>query len=238
MVLPRFFHATYPFHVDSIISLDQRETHHLKAVRRIGPGEQVLLFNGCGELAVAAVISPREGSCRILSVEVHDRPAFCSFGLAFLQPHHLDIAIEKMTELGVGEIVLFPGDKSDRRTLSSSGKRRLHALMVAAMKQSSQLFYPKLNVVDSFEEAIAQLPSPYFWLDPDQSLPLFSRSLISLKKGVSLSVFVGPESGWSAQEKEMLSRKGEAVLLHPNVLRAETAAMVAAYQASLWVQGW
>lgn len=232
----RFFIDVDGFSVGETLFLEGKEFHHVRDVVRIEQGEEVALVNGRGGCAVGIVERVDRHRCgiRILSCTQEEAPVARIFlGLCFLRPNHLDFAIEKGTEVGVDTFVLFPGDRSERREESSAMRRRLSSLITASTKQSGRMFSPQVHIARSMEEALLHLPSPRLWADLQEGAPLLSQKVGSLAKERPVSILIGPESGWSEAEKTLLSKEGEPVLLHRNVLRAETAAVVAAYTVSV-----
>jgi 16S rRNA (uracil1498-N3)-methyltransferase len=224
-----------PFLVGECVSLEGKEFHHVRGVVRIEEGEEVALINGKGGYAIGCVEAIERHSCRIriLSCTQKEAPrAKVYMGLSFLRPQHLDFAIEKGTEVGVDTFILFPGDRSERKEESPSMIRRLGALITASTKQSGRCFSPEVRVVRSIREALCLLPSPRLWADLQEGALPLSKRVEHLSLQESVSVLIGPESGWSEAEKTLLSLEGPPVLLHKNVLRAETAAVVAAYTVS------
>jgi 16S rRNA (uracil1498-N3)-methyltransferase len=226
-----FFIDTDDFFPGSSVVLEGSEFHHARDVLRVGPEESVMLINGRGCLASGVIESFERHSCsiRVLSSEHRAPPPPLCLGLGLLRPNHLDIAVEKGTEVGVDRFVLFQADRSERKEVSSSLHRRLEALLTAATKQSGRLFRPQLCVVASLSEALTLLPSPFLWADlASDATPLASK-LDDLSSPSPPSLLIGPESGWSDHERSLLSKHSSPVLLHKNVLRAETAAIVGAY---------
>lgn len=235
----RFFIDIEQFVDGDSVFLEGSEFHHIRSVVRIVEGEEVPLVNGKGGFARGVVESVERHRCRIrvLSSEHKEKPQAKLFlGLSILRPNHLDFAIEKGTEVGVDTFVLFPGDKSEKKEISSSMRRRLDAIITAAMKQSGRNFCPAIQEAASLEDAFVYLPSPRLFADlQEEAAPLVKR-LHELPKESPVSLLIGPESGWSEEERRLLRKEGPPVLLHSNVLRAETAAIVAAYTASVWIQ--
>lgn len=230
-----FFIQAEEFTPGAIVTLEGPEFHHARDVLRIGPEESVDLINGRGCLASGIVESIERHRCliRILSSATHEPPkTLLCLGLSLLRPNHLDFAIEKGTEVGVDRFVLFHADRSDRKDLPPSIHRRLEALLIAATKQSGRLFLPQICFAPSVAEALTLLPSPHLWADLSVNATSLASRLTSLPSDRSPSILIGPESGWSDREREVLSKSGPPVLLHTNVLRAETAAIVGAYELS------
>jgi 16S rRNA (uracil1498-N3)-methyltransferase len=231
--MSRVFSSCPHFEEGQHVLLDPNEQHHLQRVLRLKSHDQVQIINGHGELATAEVVS---GGCNILHVTRTSAQPGCRVAMPLLRPGHLDFAIEKLTEFGVTDIMVFRSDFSDRSELTPSLQRRLSSLMVAALKQSGQLFMPKLTYVHSLHEAIRLMPTPRLFADLQPQAQYLHKLLSSLQITEGVSVFIGPESGWSDDEKKLLASHAQCVLLHTNVLRAETAAVVAAYECSVFVQ--
>jgi 16S rRNA (uracil1498-N3)-methyltransferase len=223
----------------AIVTLEGPEFHHARDVLRIGPEESVNLINGRGSIASGVVEAIERHRCliRILSSERHDPPStLLSLGLSLLRPNHLDFAIEKGTEVGVDRFVLFHADRSERKDLPPSLQRRLDSILIAATKQSGRLFLPQICFASSLAEALTLLPSPHLWADLSVNATSLASRLSTLHSDQTPSILIGPESGWSDREREILSKNETPVLLHSNVLRAETAAIVGAYVLSQHIQ--
>jgi 16S rRNA (uracil1498-N3)-methyltransferase len=236
MTCLRFFIDNDGFEVGEMVFLEGGEFHHIRAVVRIQEGEEVSLVNGKGGCAKGYVEAVERHRCviRILSSEQKEAPKAKLFlGLSLLRPNHLDFAIEKGTEVGVDQFILFPGDKSERKDASPSMKRRLDAIITAAMKQSGRNFRPEVQEARSLQDAVLLLPAPRIFADLQEGAIPLPKRLETCSKNEPISILIGPESGWSDEEKDFLLKEGPPVLLHSNVLRAETAAVVAAYTASL-----
>ena len=228
-----FFIDTEELSVGSIAVLEGPEFHHARDVLRIGPHESVSLINGRGAMATGTVesLERHKALVRILSSErLSPPPNPLCLGLSFLRPNHLDFALEKGTEVGVDRFILFQADRSERKELSSSFHRRLDALLIAATKQSGRFFLPQVCIAASLEQALTLFPSPPLWADLSADATSLAEKL---GHDQHFCLLIGPESGWSDRERSILSKNGPPVLLHSNVLRAETAAIVGAYTLSL-----
>jgi len=134
----RFF-VDSPLIAGSVVRLDARESHHLRVMRS---PEKVELINGQGFLAQA---HPVRDGLEILSVEkgveTH-RVVLCQ---ALPRMNRLDMIVEKGTEIGMRELWLFPGERSERETLSNHQRERVQHLMQAALKQCGRLYLPTIR---------------------------------------------------------------------------------------------
>lgn len=222
----RFF-TPHPLKIGEAL-LEEDEAHHLQHVMRLVEGDRVELIDGQGALA-KAVIKKRSKRAIYLDVkEVHiDPPPFFSIIIAQAIPRfqRLDVILEKGTELGMTELWLFPGVKSEKVHFSEPQKERVHKILVSAIKQCGRLYLPKVKYAEPLKEW-NDLTYPLFYGDLSQNTPLFIDAYGKPEKGVVFAV--GPESGWSEEEQNHLKRlKGKGVSLHYNILRTDTAPLAA-----------
>jgi len=229
------FYTPRPLVPFSSLSLSGPEFHHLCHVMRIQLEEQVELVNGLGELGYARVVSIKEKHAELFIDHcLKMLPSEHSITLAQALPHFkkLEWIIEKGTELGVAEFFLFPGEESEKKSLSTSQIDRLKILMITALKQSGNLFLPQLSLH----------PSIFGW-DPSVWVDRFSfYGAPFSKKFLSYSVaplfrttlFNGPEKGFTSKEiKHLHLLHAHPVQWHHHILRCETAAIVGIAQLYL-----
>lgn len=211
----RFF-STTPLSQDSSPTFSEEEKKHMR-VLRLRAQEPFEIVDGRGSLAIATYEEP----ITIQTLSAAPTPTTRQIlALAFLEPSHLDIALEKGTELGITDFYLFPTKKSSLSHFTENRTARAHKILLSALKQSKRLFLPTLTLLPS----ISKLPDiPLFLADP-------TGSKTTPKEG-SKMIVVGPESGLTPDEVSYLTndRKATKVNLSPNILRAETAAIIASY---------
>ncbi|MBS0615444.1 MAG: 16S rRNA (uracil(1498)-N(3))-methyltransferase [Verrucomicrobia bacterium] len=230
MPVDRFF---YPHSLKvSAIVLEGDEYHHL-SVMRIRPSEEIEIVNGEGEIAKALVQSMSKNSAelKIISHQLVSPPSYeLILAQALTKPSNLEWIVEKGTELGATAFWLFPGDRSEKNSLSENQLKRLEHITISALKQSGRPFLPKIELKKPLQT----------WTKPKGAL-LFgslSPSAPLLSKPSSPCIFVvGPEKGLSPEEINFLqqSLQAQGVKLHDNTLRAETAALCALSQLSLLI---
>lgn len=204
--------------------LEDDEHHHLARVLRVEEGSEVEVVNGQGLLAVARVVKvgKRETTLEIRSLHIEERPQHSiQLGLPFMRHSKLDWVIEKGTELGADGFFFYGAERSQQEGVWERHLERMRHLMVAAMKQSRRLFLPTLQVADSLE-ALVKKDAVIFFGDVDANAPR-----LPLQTPERVLFVTGPESGFSKDEIEVLSRRGTGVSLGPYVLRAETAPLAA-----------
>lgn len=211
---------------DTEITLEGQEFHHLAHVMRTRAGEIIELVNGKGQLATAIIVALEKKRAIIQLQNVHSVPPPTS-SLVLVQAiprfPRLEFILEKGTELGMTEIWLFPGLRSEKDSFSHNQSERMHTILVAAMKQCGRLDLPKLSIYPLLKKWDA-FPSHSYYGDVTPEAP----KLIHEKKSGNLYFFNGPESGFDPLEIEILKKHNVlGVSLHKNILRTDTAAIAA-----------
>lgn len=212
------------------LSLGKDQSHYLANVMRAKPGETVLLFNGRDGEWGGRLESVGKNTVTVM-VETRTRPQAAEPDLwllaAPIKKDRIDLVAEKAAELGAS--ALWP--VFTRRTVMSRvNTDRLTAHMVEAAEQCERLCVPEMKDPDSLDKVLSRWDHGRALLYLDESgggAPL-AGVVASLPPG-PLAVLVGPEGGFTQDERDMLARFpfAHAVGLGPRILRAETAAIAA-----------
>lgn len=237
MPIERYFSAT-SFQANQLCELKEAEFHHLAHVMRTRKGDTVELVNGQGFLAQACVqsIEKNRALLQIESVLQEEPPRYqLILAQALSKPNRLDFILEKGTELGVTAFWLFPGELSAKKEFYPHQMERAQALTIAAMKQCGRLTLPEIHLLPALGQW-SEWPPLAFFGDVHPTAPLF-EAVWKQSSSRDLSMFItGPESGFSAQEVEILKNHGvKGVKLHPFILRTETASLMALSLLSHWI---
>lgn len=218
-----------PLIEDESLTLEGAEFHHLAHVMRTAVGDEVELCNGRGELAIGEVVElkkKKSATLRLKTVRFEPSPKTALI-LAQAMPrlNRLETIIEKGTELGMTELWLFPGERSERKELASSSLERMRSIAIAAMKQCGRLYLPEIRLKPTLKQW-KEIPTPAYFGDTNPDAPLFWQAW--QPQPASLLFFVGPESGLTEQEEAFLRHAGvQGVKLHSHILRTETASLAA-----------
>ena len=230
----RRFYSPLPFSPGTQAQLPEEELHHL-LVMRVRAGEEIELVNGLFQLARARVLTIGKKTAELKIEEVfQEAPPGKKLLLAQALPriNRLDTILEKATELGADEILLFPGEESERKELSPSQQKRAEAIVIAAMKQSGRLGKPEVRHLPFLKEQKGW-NGALFYGSVEKEAPLFLEELLLCRPQGDLTFFVGPEKGFSENEIALLiSRGAKGVSLHKNILRTDTAPLAALALAS------
>jgi 16S rRNA (uracil1498-N3)-methyltransferase len=145
---------------------------------------------------------------------------------ALIKPQKAEILLQKSCEIGVSKI-LFVRMKRSVFTIDSYFKKRerFENILIDAIKQSHNLFLPKILFFNSIEKAISDLKGEKicFYEKCDN---LYDFSDINFSEDVNF--IIGPEGGITSDEVSFLGKNNFIFSsLSPNILRAETAAIYA-----------
>lgn len=211
-------------------SLEGTEFHHAIRVMRTRVGDVVEAVNGQGILARARLEVIEKERAQFAIEELFSEPVpqqRLILVQALPKSHRLEFIVEKGTELGMTELWLFPGDLSEKKELSPNQEARLQAQLIAAMKQCGRLYVPALHIKPALKKW-KEFPSGAYFGDVTPTASTFTAALKQGGVPNPVFFFVGPESGFSEQEILHLKNSGvQGVHLHKNVLRTDTAGMVA-----------
>ena len=142
-------------------TLSGEEAHHLMRVRRVRPGEKVVVFNGRGVEFEAGYDGPDGRSAARLSLGTGRRVLRMpevAVTLASPAPKgkRLDILVEKATEIGVAGLLLIRTERSVERISAENAARieRIQRVAVEACKQAGRNVLPRIEGPVPLEEMI------------------------------------------------------------------------------------
>jgi 16S rRNA (uracil1498-N3)-methyltransferase len=206
---------------------DEGESRHVVKVLRMAKGDRFLVTNGQGLLYAGIITDAHDKRCRF---EVADEQAFTqpepAIHLAVAPTKNadrLEWAIEKCTEIGLADLTPLICARSERRKLNTD---RLISVAVSAMKQSKQVWLPRIHQPVDFTDFIASNQQGFIaHCAPDELRVPLTQAYHKAKKAV---ILIGPEGDFTDDEVALARKSGwEAVALGENRLRTETAAVYA-----------
>jgi 16S rRNA (uracil1498-N3)-methyltransferase len=211
------------------VALRDQEAHHLTRVLRLRPGAEVEVADGRGRQAVAVLGAGQVVLTADPVLTPRPRPALV-LAQALPKGRKLDEVLRLATELGVDRVVPVA---TARSVVTLSGDRaeravgRWRAVGRAAAEQARRPFLPQVALpVD-----LAALPAVAAVADHGLLLvaapgaaPLPELVEPAWREYQTVTVAIGPEGGFTADEVATLLRAGaETVGLGPTVLRTEHA---------------
>jgi 16S rRNA (uracil1498-N3)-methyltransferase len=204
--------------------------NYLSNVLRLKDGDEILVFNGRdGEWRAALRFESKKKLLLEPLEQVRRQPTapdllYC---FALLKQGRLDYLVQKAVEMGAG--VLQPV-MTQHTQVSRIGIERIEANAIEAAEQCGVLAIPQTREPAKLEKLLEGWDNQRRLIfcdeghDTHNPLPL----LQSLPRG-PLGVLIGPEGGFSDQERETLRKLPfvTAIPLGPRILRADTAAVAA-----------
>jgi len=162
-------------------------------------------------------------------------PAPVTMLLSIFKFDRMEWAIEKCTELGVAKFVPAIARRTDRHLASASVKRveRWRRIALQASEQSRRASPPEITPPVRLEDVL-EIPGAFRIVLAEGQTHSMLGELVASNSSQEVVLAVGPEGGWTAEELDTFNREGWALAsLGPTILRAETAAIVAAAVAIL-----
>ena len=225
-----------------LIELAPGDAHHVANVLRLTVGAPITVLDGQGEVfeTTAVQVEKRRVMVKIQSRHQALRPTWSvHLALAMLKNKALDHVLAKSVEVGVSGITLLNTDHAVSKIDQSEVSRKTEgwvATLVEAAKQCGNPWLPSLEGPLSIADWLATKPHPNLLmvaaLRPGAA---HLKSIVSRfvethgRAPKSAVVAIGPEGDFSAAELDGLEAAGfQPLTLGPTVLRAETAAVVAA----------
>jgi 16S rRNA (uracil1498-N3)-methyltransferase len=240
--MPRYDFRTPRLYVDAPlreaanVALETAQRNHLVNVLRLKSGDSVLVFNGRdGEWRGALVGTGKRGSA--LAIVSRTRPQSRALDLHYLfaplKHARLDYVAQKAVEMGASRLqpVITRHVQVARVNLD-----RMRANVIEAAQQCGILTLPDIGAPLSFERMIAERdPNRLLvFCDEDAQVKDPVAALSAMRpanraEAIALAVLIGPEGGFAAEERAVLSGLPNAVRLSlgPRILRADTAAVAA-----------
>ena len=196
--------------------LDDDDAHHLTRVLRLRAGQKVSVSDGRGAWRICEW---RDGLLvSVGDVSVMNAPTdVLTVALSPVKGDRTDWAIEKLVEVGIDRIVvLAPVERSVVRwdgTKSLANIERFRRITRAAAAQCRRVFLPTVEGPVPLSDVVA-----------GTNVAIAEPGGSPVLDGVT-TIVVGPEGGFTEGE---VALAGATVDLGPTVLRADTAAVVAA----------
>jgi 16S rRNA (uracil1498-N3)-methyltransferase len=217
-----------------VLRLSEEEVHHVHKVLRGRSGDRVQVVDDAGRLFVAELLGQGEATILEEQPTAGEDEGEVVLYQAVPKGRHMDLVVEKATELGVSRIVPLSTERSVVRLLEGDGKaRRWRRVAEAAARQSLRLRIPEVAEIASFAEAAREAGETGVLMHNGVKL----LPLEDVVPGPAVGLFVGPEGGFGDGELVMAREAGLSLAtLGPYRLRSETAGMVAVARARAVVE--
>lgn len=223
--------------VGEIAVVDGDEGFHAATVRRIRPGEVLVISDGAGTLAdcVVETVEKRSLTARVTARRSAVRPIpTVMVAQAIPKSERAELAVELATEAGADGFLAWQADRCVARwdgDRAEKGLRRWRAVVRSAARQSRRPWIPgvegPLATAELARRVGEQAAAGGLVLALHESAER-ALSEFPVAHAPSVMLVIGPEGGISDAELDQLAAAGAAaVRLGPTVLRTSTAAAVA-----------
>ncbi len=217
------------------VPLTREQAHYLFGVMRQSIGAQIALFNGRdGEwLAEVSEAGKRGGvlSCRQQTKPLQLPPDLW-FLFAPIKKARTDFIVEKAAEMGAARIMPVQTEYTNSERIRQD---RLQAHAVEAAEQCGGTFVPEVVDLQKLDRVLEDWPQDRQLMFCNEAEVGSALRLAAQEKGQPWAILIGPEGGFSDQERMRLTALpfSHVVSLGPRILRADTAAVAA---LTMWQQ--
>jgi 16S rRNA (uracil1498-N3)-methyltransferase len=212
--------------------------HHLRNVRRMKPGDELIVFDGAGRECVGTLetFQAETAVVRILSeIDISTESSLdLTLAPCMAKGKKIDLVVEKAVELGVNRICVVTSKRSVGKLAAAAALDRVERwrrIAIAASEQAGRTAMPIVERIRTLEDFARSKPADTLGLvftartDPDPPATLRQRHPHTSK----VICIIGPEGGLTPDEIAVCREAGfHDVGLGPRTLRAETASIVAA----------
>ena len=227
---PPIFYAPGEYTCGEVITLDGEEAKHIALSRRMKLGDEVNITNGVG-IKAKAVIENIEAKAKAIDLKITELSVLSEFHhyitlvSAIAKGDRQSVMLNMATQLGMNQFLPLLCDHSVV-SFQDKMRQRWFRIIVGACKQSRQYYFPTIGEQIDLEMLFSTFQKDAVFLvgDPDgDDIISVNSAFTELPKNIFL--LVGPEGGFSAREREIMSSQNVLKLkLGEQILRSETAA--------------
>ncbi len=199
--------------------------HQIKNVLKLRVSEEIILTNGAGHdvhIALTEISKDSIVGSVIERISVEKKSHKVHLYLSILKKENFELVAQKATEVGVDSINPI---ESDRTVKTGLKEDRLKIIMREALEQSGGSYLPTLKEKTNFVDALKTSPGEKYLLHME------GTSFDELGEiPEEVSIFIGPEGGWSDAEIQTAKNLGiNTISIGNSTLRAETAAIISSF---------
>ena len=223
--LPRLY-TSHSLQDKTVIPLETGQAHYLHNVLRRKQSDEVRLFNGKDGEWIGALdnLGKKSGDVHLVKQRKEQPTNQRQIHLIFapIKKNRMDWLIEKAVELGVSDFHPVLTQNTEVRKINDA---RIQQQIFEAAEQCERFSIPSLHSLQKLEN---------FLDSRDNEIPLLSclerydaSPIQDIQKSENIAFLIGPEGGFTAEEKKIIAAKSVPVSLGETILRCETAAVKA-----------
>jgi len=198
------------------ITVSVKEYAHIFKVRRISVGSQLDWRNLKDEYLYTyqiEAITKKDASLVLVSKKKDEKVSTCNLhvGWCVVDPKTIEKNIAMLNEMGVCKVTFVYSNFSQKSY--KIDKKRLERILINSSQQCGRSSLLKIEVIDSLQE--------YLDTYPHSAIIDFSENTIKEESSIK-SFIVGPEGGFSEEERLLFQDKKVYGLKSNNILKSET----------------
>lgn len=230
MKLHRFYVSDLELEHDFWLK-DERLFHQWSRVLRFELGREIVLFNRERQEKLYRIVKFGDNATHLeLITEMDSKLPKKEVYLCFsvLKKDKNDWVLQKCTELGVSHFVPIISDRTEKTGFDIE---RAEKIVIEASEQCERSDIPRVREPINLQTAINELKDKvdlYFAEKTEAPQILSATWRTNPKHPHAVGVLIGPEGGWTDEEKELLKQNCKKLNLSDFTLRAETACVTAA----------
>lgn len=235
MSLPVFLHPDLSLaKVSQLVGLDGAEGRHAVTVKRMGPGEHLVLIDGSGRRATATITDTQGKDTLVALVDdlaiLPEPSPRVVVVQAIPKSERAELAVDLATQAGADEIIAWQADRCVSKWDAKKAPKALakwESAAVAAAKQSRRVRVPVVRGPLTTRQLCQEMSGTRALVLHEEAQARL-KDLEDLDSTGTIYLLVGPEGGIGAEELARLQEAGAtAIKLGPEVLRTASASMVA-----------
>ena len=208
--------------LNQLLKLDENTVHHITNVLRKKDG---YIFRMVDKSNKCYLCKLEDFMARVISVveEDHELDIDVTIVLSLIKNDQFELALQKLTELGVKRIVPYVANRSVIKIKDEKHKlERFRKIVKEASEQSHRDIIPEITSPATIRDLEKYL-SKYNYVAYEKH----NGSMLPFSEiDNSVTIIIGPEGGFELSEVESFEKMGfECCSLGKRILRAETAAM-------------
>ncbi len=217
---------------DNLLELEKSDLHHLKNVMRYKVGDKIECVYE-KNLYICSIDDLSSCWVSILSEEKGiTNPKKISIAVGMVKEQKFDLILQKLTELGIDEIIPLKMERSIVKLGTEKIEKKLERwkkICKEAAEQSKRNDIPTVHVPITIEELKNMDYEQKFVCSTKKQNKLNYNYLHQFEKCATMIFVIGPEGGISDQEENTLVSSGYSkVSFGDQIMRVETATIYVA----------
>ena len=224
---------------DLVTHLNKNQSHYIKNVMRLKPGENISIFNSYGEwnskiesyekgnaqIKVLDKVRGQERYRKELLYKENEKKIWLAFSPIKQNP--LNFMVQKTTELGVQKFIPLLCERSVVRNINIA---RVQKIIIESSEQSNRLSIPEIKKIEFLKNFLKNFPKNGYIIFCDINTHKKNlKKILSKEIEGPICILVGPEGDFSETERQLITNLNQvySLSLASNILKAETAAIAA-----------